>query len=72
VLGNQRDPVALPALIKGLSDEEAVVRGAAAWALGRVGGDRAVEALRARLADEADQQVRDEIASALASADSAP
>ena len=35
VLGNQRSRDALSALVKGLSDQEPLVRGACAWALGR-------------------------------------
>ena len=35
VLGNQRHAAALPALIRGLSDDEALVRAACAWALGQ-------------------------------------
>ncbi|MGH7199203.1 MAG: tRNA epoxyqueuosine(34) reductase QueG, partial [Planctomycetaceae bacterium] len=38
VLGNRRDPAAVPALIDALHDDEPLIRGAAAWALGRIGG----------------------------------
>jgi len=65
VLGNQRHRAAFPALVKGLSDDEPVVRGAAAWALGQVGGPEARQALDARLAREVDRMVRDEIIAAL-------
>ena len=34
ILGNQRDPASLAPLVRGLSDDEPLVRGAAAWALG--------------------------------------
>jgi epoxyqueuosine reductase len=36
VLGNRRDPQALPALTKALNDEDSVVREAAAWAINEV------------------------------------
>lgn len=65
VLGNSRDAAAVGALVKGLDDSEALVRGACAWALGRVGGDRASRALRQRAAIERDQHVRDEIEAVL-------
>jgi epoxyqueuosine reductase len=37
VLGNWGSPEAVPALAVALKDEEALVRGYAAWALGRLG-----------------------------------
>jgi epoxyqueuosine reductase len=65
-LGNLRDPSAVPALLTALSDEEdPLVRGHAAWALGQIGGSTAREGLRARLAHEQDMSVRDEISVAL-------
>ena len=36
VLGNRPTPAAIPALIRGLNDDEPLVRGAAAWALGQL------------------------------------
>jgi len=36
VLGNRRDPDAIPALTRALDDDDATVREAAAWALGRI------------------------------------
>jgi epoxyqueuosine reductase len=66
-LGNQQDPVAIPALIQGLSDAEAVVRGAAAWALGRIGTASSQDALNQRLPCETDESVREEILEALRS-----
>lgn len=65
VLGNLGTREAGPALVKGLSDPEALVRSHAAWALGRVGGPEAVEALEAARAREGDLQVRKELAAAL-------
>jgi epoxyqueuosine reductase len=66
VLGNQRDERAVPALDRALLDEEPVVRGAAAWALGRIGGARAQAALKSRLAVEDNATVLAEIEQALA------
>jgi epoxyqueuosine reductase len=64
-LGNSGDPAAVPALIEALSHEEALVRGHAAWALGRLGGGGA--ALSAALAAEEDTWVCEELEEALAS-----
>ena len=66
VLGNQRAPGALGALVRGLNDCEALVRGAAAWALGRYHHEPARAALRDRLARETETDVRAEIEAALA------
>jgi epoxyqueuosine reductase len=67
-LGNSGDPVAIPALIRVLGEDPALVRGHAAWALGRLGGSEAVAALHARAADESDLWVQEEIALALEAA----
>ena len=64
-LGNSGDPQAVPALIGALHDDEPLVRGHAAWALGRIGGKQAKQALQARLADESNEEVRKEIVCAL-------
>ncbi|MGH2460927.1 MAG: tRNA epoxyqueuosine(34) reductase QueG [Chloroflexota bacterium] len=64
-LGNLRDPAAVPALSEALRDDEPLVRGHAAWALGRIGGVDAGAALSARRAVEADAWVREEIDLAL-------
>ncbi len=67
-LGNLRDPVAVPALAHALRhDPEPLVRGHAAWALGRIGGDDAYSALRDALIVEATPEVIAEIRFALAS-----
>jgi epoxyqueuosine reductase len=66
VLGNQRDPAAIPALQQALADAEPVVRGAAAWALGEVGGTVAVTALKSRLCVEDNATVSSEIEQAIA------
>ena len=65
-LGNLGDPVAVPALVAVLGEEPALVRGHAAWALGRIGGAEAQAALRERAAVEPDAWVREEIDLALA------
>jgi epoxyqueuosine reductase len=65
VLGNQKCVAAVPALVRGLHDEQAVVRGACAWALGRIGGEAARGALCARMGIESDGEVVNEIAQAL-------
>lgn len=65
VLGNRGDSTAIPALEKGLRDHEPIVRGAAAWALGQLGGLQAQQALRARSEVETDDEVRLEIEEAL-------
>jgi epoxyqueuosine reductase len=64
-LGNSGDPVALPALIRVLGEDPALVRGHAAWALGRLGGPVAQAALQARLLIEDEGWVREELAAAL-------
>jgi len=65
-LGNIGDPAAIPALIRALDSQPELVRGHAAWALGRLVGDDAVAALRARLETETDDWVIEEIDLALA------
>ncbi|MFN8496521.1 MAG: tRNA epoxyqueuosine(34) reductase QueG [Anaerolineae bacterium] len=65
-LGNSGDAAAIPALREALNGESALVRGHAAWALGRLGGAEAHWALVARAAVEDDAWVREEIALALA------
>jgi HEAT repeats len=64
-LGNWGAPEAVPALAVALNDEEALVRGHAAWALGRIGTEAARQALRGREEAEEDAWVREEIAAAL-------
>jgi epoxyqueuosine reductase len=64
-LGNLRSPEAVPALILALDDEEPLVRGHAAWALGRIGLAAAMDALRRRLGVEDDAEVRSEIEAAM-------
>ncbi len=61
VLGNQGSHESIPHLAIGMVDEEALVRGASAWAIGQIGGDQASLILEARLAHEANQEVVREI-----------
>lgn len=65
-LGNALDRSAVPALIRSLAeDPHPMVRGHAAWALGRIGSPQAREALRIRSSVEADSGVLEEIEAAL-------
>jgi epoxyqueuosine reductase len=65
-LGNSGDPIAVPALVRSLGSSDAIVREHAAWALGRIGGGEAGEALRLALEGEEDETVRSEIELSLA------
>ena len=64
-LGNNAGPEAVPALTRALNDEEPVVRGHVAWALGRIGTSEALGALRQKLLSEDDPDVKSEIEEAL-------
>lgn len=64
-LGNSGDRQAVPALIGALHDYEPLVRGHAAWALGRLGGEQAKQSLEDALTSEEDEEVRKEIRCAL-------
>ena len=57
-----KDDAAVPDLVRAL---EPLVRGHAAWTLGRIGTEEARSALDARLPLEADACVREEIAAAI-------
>ncbi len=72
VLGNQRSDTARPALARGLVDQEPVVRGASAWALGQLANAAARDLLQQRLDVETDPEVRQEIKAALAYESSSP
>ena len=65
-LGNTKDPGAVPALADSLGDDEPLVRGHAAWALGNVGGAGALAALEKARKTEEDPRVVEEIERALA------
>jgi epoxyqueuosine reductase len=65
-LGNLRDPRALPALQVASGDSEPLIRGHAAWALGRIGGLSARYVLQTALRTERDADVQEEIRAALA------
>lgn len=64
-LGNIGDPSAVPALVDALCGPYELVRGHAAWALGRLGGEYALAALSSRVGQEEVVWVREEIESAL-------
>ena len=70
VLGNRGDERALPALQAALRDADPIVRGHAAWAIGRLQPhDPQLEAVRAT---EADERVRAELDAALSRRGTAP
>jgi epoxyqueuosine reductase len=60
-LGNWGDPLAVPALVRALSDAEPLIRGHSAWALGRIEGQQSRRALVQHLALEDDPWVRQEL-----------
>jgi epoxyqueuosine reductase len=64
-LGNSRRPEAVPALTRALGVGSALVRGHAAWALGRIEDAEARAALEQALSIEPDPAVREEIKLAL-------
>ncbi len=64
-LGNIGDPAAIPALTRALRESDELVRSHAAWALGKIGGAEAMEALRVALLSEDDADVKAEIEAAL-------
>jgi epoxyqueuosine reductase len=67
-LGNWGSAEAVPVLAAALEDDEPLVRGHAAWALGRIGTEAARQALRGRAEVEEDAWVREEIAAAVGGA----
>ena len=69
-LGNIADPTTVGQLTRVLNDDDSpIVRGHAAWALGRIGGAGAITALAAASLAETDSSALEEIASALGAAD---
>lgn len=67
-LGNTKSREAVPALVTVLHDEQALVRGHVAWALGQIGLSDGIRALEKRLAVESDPTVRMEIEEAITEA----
>ena len=65
-LGNLGSAEAVPALCRVLVEGETLVRGHAAWALGRIGTSETKRALEQSLTDEADPWVLQELANAVA------
>jgi epoxyqueuosine reductase len=59
--GNLGDVRLVPALVRCLEDPSPLVRGHAAWALGKIGTPEAKAALRGALEGEADPEVREEV-----------
>ena len=64
-LGNSGDQRGIPVLIDALSDDEPLIRGHAAWALGRLGGENAIQAIYIHQQTESDEYVLDEMKLAL-------
>jgi epoxyqueuosine reductase len=64
-LGNWGDPAATPGLVHALHDAEPLIRGHAAWALGRIRSEAACRALEQAISSEADEWVRRELRQAL-------
>ncbi len=64
-LGNRGDAEAVPLLERAMESPEEIVRGHAAWALGKIGDGRARRVLEAHLATETGEYVRGEIRTAL-------
>jgi epoxyqueuosine reductase len=65
-LGNTGDPDHIPLLEGAMEESEELVRGYAAWALGRMGGRKARAILESRLKQERSNFVKEEIEAALA------
>ena len=63
-LGNLKSAGAVPALCRALAEGETLVRGHAAWALGRIGGPQARRALEAAVGEESDPWVLEEVSEA--------
>lgn len=64
-LGNTGDSSAVPALVQALHDQEVLIRGHTAWALGQIGGEKAQDALHSAAQTESNIQVSQEIRKAL-------
>ena len=70
-LGNLRSTTAVPALIGALTDQEALIRGHAAWALGEIGNRNATPHLERALESEQDSEAREEMSAAIAALNAA-
>ena len=66
VLGNRGEAAAVPVLQRVLNDSESLIRGAAAWALGQLGGAEVATSLEQRLAVESEAEVVHELQCAIA------
>ena len=64
-MGNRLERRYVGPLAEALREGEPVVRGHAAWALGRIGGEEALRVLEEALEQEPDDGVRGEIGAAL-------
>jgi len=65
VIGNRGDEIAIPALIEALRDPSPMIRGTAAWALGKFDQDSARQALQSACTSERDEEVLMEIRAAI-------
>lgn len=65
-MGNHPDPANLDALGRGLADTEPLVRGACAWAIGQHRIDGCFDLLASAMVSEVDDEVREELALAIA------
>jgi len=64
-LGNLGDPAFVPNLAVAMNDPEELIRGYAAWALGKIGGGVAKQILETSLSQETSEAVKVEIRAAL-------
>jgi epoxyqueuosine reductase len=64
-MGNTGDPAFIPALEQAMRDPEELVRGYAAWALGKIGGPSSRQILESSLARETAESVINELKAAL-------
>jgi epoxyqueuosine reductase len=67
-IGNTHDARYLPDLAQELENDDAIIRAHVAWAIGQIGGSEALGLLQGRLSIESDEQVREELRSALSEA----
>ena len=60
-LGNSGDPLAIPALLKVLEDEEPLIRAHVVWALGELSGPELLPVIREKMNNETDEMVIEEL-----------